>query len=120
MAGLHDARERAATGAILASFRLERHVELGRAPGGRHLQYELEAALALSALLDRPLHAGPGGTEAITPEAPHAALSILLSCPKCGGPFSVDDQVSSVTCEHCGSWLLLEAPEREELCVAEG
>lgn len=32
----------------------------------------------------------------------------------------MDDRASSVTCEHCGSLLLLEAPDREELCVAEG
>jgi ribosomal protein S27E len=32
----------------------------------------------------------------------------------------VDDAISSLTCEHCGSLLILEAPEREELCLADG
>lgn len=47
-------------------------------------------------------------------------LSILLSCPKCGGPFAADDEVVSVTCAHCGSLLLLQAPEREEIYLADG
>ena len=47
-------------------------------------------------------------------------LRIQLECPKCGGPFEIDDETRSVSCEHCGSLLLLEAPEREELYIAEG
>jgi DNA-directed RNA polymerase subunit RPC12/RpoP len=47
-------------------------------------------------------------------------VRIELQCPKCGAPFEVDDETRSVVCEHCGSLLLLEAPEREELYLAEG
>jgi DNA-directed RNA polymerase subunit RPC12/RpoP len=49
-----------------------------------------------------------------------AAVAILLSCPKCGAPFEVDDEARSLACEHCGSLLLLEAPERDELYVTFG
>lgn len=54
--------------------------------------------------------------EALGPAGP---LSILLSCPKCGGPFAVDDEAVSVVCEHCGSLLILSAPERDEIYLAE-
>jgi DNA-directed RNA polymerase subunit RPC12/RpoP len=49
-----------------------------------------------------------------------AAVRILLSCPKCGAPFTIDDESRSVVCEHCASRLLLEAPNRQELYIAEG
>ncbi len=52
-------------------------------------------------------------------ERPAGPLALLLSCPKCGGPFSVDDTVVTTTCAHCGSLLLLDAPERDEVCIAE-
>ena len=46
-------------------------------------------------------------------------LRIALSCPKCGGPFEVDDEATGFSCEHCGSLLVLEAPERDEIYVGE-
>jgi hypothetical protein len=46
-------------------------------------------------------------------------LAIVLECPKCGGPYTVDDEIVSRRCEHCGSLLVLSAPERDELYVAE-
>lgn len=49
-----------------------------------------------------------------------ALVRIELQCPKCGAPFQVDDETRSVACEHCDSLLLLEAPEREELYLAQG
>lgn len=49
-----------------------------------------------------------------------ALVRILLACPHCGAPFSVDDETRSLLCEHCDSRLLLEAPEREEIYVVDG
>jgi hypothetical protein len=49
------------------------------------------------------------------PSAPAGPLALLLSCPKCGGPFTVGDVTASLTCDHCGSLLLLSAPERDEI-----
>src|SRR5437868_4220580 len=46
-------------------------------------------------------------------------LAIVLSCPKCGAPFTVDDTVVTVTCGHCGSLLVLSAPGRDEVYVAD-
>jgi hypothetical protein len=46
-------------------------------------------------------------------------LRIQLACPKCGGPFEVDDETSGLSCEHCGSLLVLSAPERDEVYIAE-
>jgi len=53
------------------------------------------------------------------PFAPAGPLTFLLACPKCGGPFAVDDETASCACEHCGSLLLLSAPERDELYFAD-
>jgi DNA-directed RNA polymerase subunit RPC12/RpoP len=49
-----------------------------------------------------------------------ALVSIELGCPKCGGPFAVDDETRAVQCGHCGSLLMLETPQRDELYVLEG
>jgi hypothetical protein len=51
--------------------------------------------------------------------APAGPLALLLSCPKCGGPFSIGDDTASHECDHCGSLLLLSAPERDEIYVAD-
>ena len=51
--------------------------------------------------------------------APAGPLCLLLSCPKCGGPFTVDDEIASYACDHCGSLLLLSAPERDEIYLAD-
>ena len=53
------------------------------------------------------------------PSAPAGSLALLLSCPKCGGPFTADDETASIACEHCGSLLLLSAPEREEIYIGD-
>src|SRR4029453_10687883 len=53
------------------------------------------------------------------PSATEGPLALLLSCPKCGGPFTVDDETASCECEHCGSLLLLSAPERDEIYLAD-
>jgi len=55
------------------------------------------------------------GSEAAAP------LSIELVCPKCAAPVVVEDEeVVSVTCEHCTSLLVLSHPEREEIYIAPG
>ncbi len=59
------------------------------------------------------------GRPTATPAA-GALVRILLACPHCGAPFTVDDETRSVLCEHCASRLLLEAPEREEIYVVDG
>ena len=56
---------------------------------------------------------------AVQPPARSGPLALLLSCPKCGGPFTVDDEAASCACEHCGSLLLLSAPERDEVYLAD-
>ncbi len=56
---------------------------------------------------------------AAQPSAPAGPLALQLSCPKCGGPFTIDDERASVACDHCGSLLLLSAPEREEIYLAD-
>src|SRR5438477_627910 len=57
----------------------------------------------------------PGPAEA----APSGPLAIVLSCPKCGAPFTADDAMVSVSCAHCGSLLVLSAPGRDEIYVAD-
>lgn len=47
-------------------------------------------------------------------------LSIVLSCPKCGAPFTVDDEAAGARCDHCSSRLILSAPERDEIYAADG
>ncbi len=49
-----------------------------------------------------------------------ATVEIQLACPSCGAPFSVDDEAVNVTCGHCGSLLVLTAPDREEIYIADG
>lgn len=56
-----------------------------------------------------------------TPEDTRASrLYILLACPHCGAPFVADDEQVSFACAHCGSLLLLRAPERDEVYYADG
>jgi DNA-directed RNA polymerase subunit RPC12/RpoP len=52
---------------------------------------------------------------AALPSGSAGPLRLVLSCPKCGGPVTVDDETASDACEHCGSLLLLSAPERDEI-----
>jgi len=56
---------------------------------------------------------------AAQPSAPTGPLALLLSCPKCGGPFTIGDESASYQCDHCGSLLLLSAPERDEIYFAD-
>lgn len=56
---------------------------------------------------------------AAQPPAPAGPLALLFSCPKCGGPFTVGDEIASYPCDHCGSLLLLSAPERDEVYLAD-
>ncbi len=51
---------------------------------------------------------------------PAGPLAIQLSCPKCGAPLVVDDEVVAATCRHCSSLLIAEAPGRDEIYVVEG
>jgi DNA-directed RNA polymerase subunit RPC12/RpoP len=53
------------------------------------------------------------------PESPSGPLAILLSCPQCGAPSTVDDDTRSATCGHCGSFLVVERPGRDEIFLAE-
>src|SRR5438105_2289970 len=50
---------------------------------------------------------------------PVGPLAIVLSCPKCGAPFTVDDTVVSVSCAHCSSLLILSHPGRDEVYLAD-
>ena len=52
-------------------------------------------------------------------KGPSGPLAIVLACPKCGAPFEADDTVVSVSCGHCGSLLILSAPGRDEIYVAD-
>ena len=52
-------------------------------------------------------------------KGPSGPLSIVLACPKCGAPFAVDDTVVTVSCGHCSSLLILSAPGRDEVYVAD-
>ena len=52
-------------------------------------------------------------------KAPSGPLSIVLTCPKCGAPFEADDTVVTVSCGHCSSLLILSAPGRDEIYVAD-
>jgi predicted RNA-binding Zn-ribbon protein involved in translation (DUF1610 family) len=54
------------------------------------------------------------------PEPVTAPLQILLECPECGAPIEVPDAVVSLRCAHCGSLLVFQAPERDELYWTEG
>jgi DNA-directed RNA polymerase subunit RPC12/RpoP len=51
------------------------------------------------------------------PEDATGPLRLVLSCPKCGGAFTADDETVSVECEYCGSLLVLSAAERDEVYV---
>jgi ribosomal protein S27E len=52
-------------------------------------------------------------------DEPSGPLSILLSCPQCGGPSTVDDDARSAVCAHCGSFLIVDRPGRDEIFLAE-
>lgn len=50
---------------------------------------------------------------------PSGPLTILLSCPECGAPKPVEDEARSATCDHCGSFLIVARPGRDEIFLAE-
>ncbi len=60
-----------------------------------------------------------GGAPDKDDQGPSGPLAIVLGCPKCGAPFTVDDTVVSVACAHCGSLLVLSAPGRDEVYVTD-
>jgi predicted Zn-ribbon and HTH transcriptional regulator len=52
-------------------------------------------------------------------KGPSGPLALVLQCPKCGAPFEVDDTVVTASCGHCSSLLILSAPGRDEIYVAD-
>src|SRR4029453_8134868 len=52
-------------------------------------------------------------------KGPSGPRAIVLACPKCGAPFEADHTVVSVACDHCSSLLILSAPGRDEIYVAD-
>src|SRR5437762_834300 len=66
-----------------------------------------------------PAPKDPGCAREKDTAGPKGPLAILLACPKCGAPFTADDSAVSVTCAHCGSLLVLSAPGRDEIYVAD-
>jgi hypothetical protein len=52
-------------------------------------------------------------------DAPSGPLALLLSCPQCGAPCAVDDDARNATCGHCGSFLVVARPGRDEIFLAE-
>lgn len=52
-------------------------------------------------------------------DAPSGPLALLLSCPQCGAPCLLDDDARSATCGHCGSFLVVARPGRDEIFLAE-
>jgi ribosomal protein S27E len=59
------------------------------------------------------------GAAAKDDRGPSGPLAIVLSCPKCGAPFTVDDAVVSLSCAHCSSLLILAAQGRDEIYLAD-
>src|SRR6266536_5277204 len=66
-----------------------------------------------------PVPIPPGASPRKDEGGASGPLAIVLSCPKCGAPFTADDTVVTLWCAHCGSLLILSAPERDEMYVAE-
>src|SRR6476646_5110400 len=52
-------------------------------------------------------------------KGPSGPLALVLQCPKCGAPFEADDTVVTASCGHCASLLILSAPGRDEIYVAD-
>lgn len=67
----------------------------------------------------KPPASGPPAERAGLERGPVGPLSILLSCPHCGAPSTVDDDAVSLTCAHCDSFLVLSRPGRDELYIAQ-
>lgn len=62
----------------------------------------------------------PSPAAAPPPEPAAGSLSIRLGCPKCGAPETIDDETVSLRCDHCDSLLVVAAPDRTEVYLAEG
>jgi len=66
----------------------------------------------------------PEPPEKDLPEGEAAAaegrLSIALPCPKCGATCTIDDETVTVPCDYCGSLLIVEAPDRDEVYYEKG
>jgi ribosomal protein S27AE len=88
-------------------------------------QFLLEAALLRLGVAPAPraeavpaAAAAPMSAEPIPdPEDATGPLRLLLSCPKCGGAFTADDETVSEECGYCGSLLVLSAAGRDEVYV---
>jgi hypothetical protein len=52
--------------------------------------------------------------------AAEGRVSIALECPKCGATCTIDDETVTVPCEYCGSLLIVEAPDRDEVYYEPG
>lgn len=50
---------------------------------------------------------------------PSGPLTIVLSCPECGAPRPVEDDARSTVCDHCGSFLIVSRPGRDQVFLAE-
>jgi hypothetical protein len=55
----------------------------------------------------------PHRSEAADPGAGARPLTIVLACPQCGAPSTVDVDAVSLTCGHCGSFLVVTHPGRQ-------
>src|SRR6476646_8533543 len=52
-------------------------------------------------------------------KGPSGPLALVLQCPTWGAPFEADDTVVTAACGHCSSLLILSAPGRDEIYVAD-
>ncbi len=75
------------------------------------------AVLEAQAPFPEPLEPDLSDSE---PAAAEGRLSIALACPECGAPCTVDDETVTVLCEYCGSLLIVEAPDRDEVYYEPG
>ncbi len=53
------------------------------------------------------------------PEPQLAPLRYSLGCPHCGAPSDVESEATSFVCAHCGSFLALDHPGRDEIFLGE-
>jgi hypothetical protein len=55
----------------------------------------------------------PHRSDAADPHAGARPLMIVLVCPQCGAPSTVDGDAVSLTCAHCQSFLVVAHPDRQ-------
>jgi len=56
---------------------------------------------------------------AIGEPTPSGPLSYVLGCPHCGAPSALEADAVSFVCDHCGSFLAVEHPGRDEIFLGE-